>query len=104
MNGNSFWMKSGIDCTLAKDCIQATKDAEGRVQDERLQDLRNQGSVHHRNMNLILLEKIAFDCDVRRRLSSGPADPRHPQDGSPSKFCSPLEVVRPRGLGNWTER
>jgi hypothetical protein len=80
MNGNSFWMKSGIDCTLAKDCIQATKDAEGRVQDERLQDLRNQGSVHHRNMNLILLEKIAFDCDVRRRSIVGacrpPASPR----------------------------
>jgi hypothetical protein len=35
-------MKSGIDCTLAKNCIQATKGAEGSVLDERLQDLRNQ--------------------------------------------------------------
>jgi hypothetical protein len=29
MNGNNFWMKSGIDCSLAKNCIQATKERRG---------------------------------------------------------------------------
>src|SRR5712671_6246126 len=46
-------------------------------------------------LNLILVEKIELDCHVR---SSGPADPRPSQDGSPFKLCSPLDVVGFRGL------
>src|SRR5258708_12394760 len=46
-------------------------------------------------LKLNLVEKIEPDCHVR---SSGPADPRPSQDGSPFKFCSPLDVVGFRGL------
>jgi hypothetical protein len=61
---------------------------------------------HHkldfRNMNLKvnLVEKIKFDCKC---WIVGACRPPASQDGSPSKFCSPLEVVGPRGLSTWTE-
>src|ERR1700704_1512802 len=42
-----------------------------------------------RKLNLILVEKIEFDCHVS---SSGPADPRPSQDGLPFKFCSPRSM------------
>src|SRR3981189_756411 len=45
-------------------------------------------------LNLNLVEEIELDCHVRL---SGPADPRPSQDGSPFKFCSPLDVVGCRG-------
>jgi hypothetical protein len=36
-------------------------------------------------------------------LSSGPADPRPSQDGSPFKFCPTLEVFGSPGLSIWTD-
>ena len=48
-------------------------------------------------MNVNLLETIAFDCDVGSSSIVGACRPPAFQDGSPSKLCSPLEVVGPRG-------
>jgi hypothetical protein len=49
-----------------------------------------------------LLETIAFDCNVGSSAIVGACRPPAFQDGSLSKFCSPLEVVGPRGLSIWT--
>src|SRR5580704_7641041 len=50
-----------------------------------------------RNVKLNLLETIATDCDVQPSSIAGARRPPASQDGSPSKLCSQLEVVRPRG-------
>ena len=57
---------------------------------------------HHKFVQCILSPSsigIAELC----ALSSGSADPRPFQDGSPFKFCSLLEVVGSRGLSVWTK-
>src|ERR1700758_5410862 len=48
-------------------------------------------------MKANLLEMTAFDCDVRSSSTVGACRPPAFYDGSPSKLCSPLEVVGPSG-------
>jgi hypothetical protein len=61
--------------------------------------------MHHkldfRNIKVNLLETLAFDCNVGLLSIVGACRPH--QDGSPSKFCSPLEVVGPRAPSIWTD-
>ena len=54
-----------------------------------------------RKLNLILVEKIEFDCHVPL---SGPADPPAiPRRFAVQVLLTALEVVGPRGLSMWTE-
>jgi hypothetical protein len=69
----------------------------GQPSTERRSTIRPHLRSDFRNVKLNLLETIATDCDVQPSSIVGARRPPASQDGSPSKFCSQLEVVRPRG-------